>query len=56
VTDVVVEFGRRTGIPITKSLALEDGFIVLLDYYETSKTDSLENLFRLDADGSVVWR
>ncbi|HUE04990.1 MAG TPA: hypothetical protein VMR62_35900 [Bryobacteraceae bacterium] len=36
-TDVVAEFGRRLDIPVAKKLALDDDFIVLLDYYEASK-------------------
>jgi hypothetical protein len=55
VTDVVLEFRRRLGIPVAKSLTLDDGFIVLLDYYEASKTGATGNLLRLRADGSLVW-
>ncbi len=36
--DVVAEFGRRLNIPVAKKLNLDGDFIVLLDYYEASKT------------------
>ena len=54
-TDVVAEFGRRLDIPVAKKLALDDDFIVLLDYYEASKAHQYGNLFRISADGALVW-
>jgi hypothetical protein len=53
--DVVAEFGRRLNIPVAKTLALGDDFIVLLDYYEASKAHQYGNLFRISSDGTVVW-
>ena len=53
--DVVAEFGRRLNVPVAKTLALGDDFIVLLDYYEASKAHQYGNLFRISADGTVVW-
>jgi hypothetical protein len=53
--DVVTEFGRRLNIPVAKTLALGDDFIVLLDYHEASKAHQYGNLFRISADGTVVW-
>jgi hypothetical protein len=53
--DVVAEFGRRLNIPVAKTLALGDDFIVLLDYYAASKAHQYGNLFRISADGTVVW-
>jgi hypothetical protein len=55
VIDVAAEFGRRLNIPVAKKLALDDDFIVLLDYYEASKTHQHGNLFRISADGALVW-
>jgi hypothetical protein len=51
VADTVAEFGRRLNVRVAKTLALGDDFIVLLDYCQAPR----ENLFRLRADGSVVW-
>ena len=53
--DVVAEFGRRLNIPVAKKLTLDDDFIVLLDYYEAQKTHKSGNLFRVSADGAIVW-
>jgi hypothetical protein len=53
--DVVAEFGRRLNIPVAKTLALGDDFIVLLDHYEASKAHQYGNLFRISSDGTVVW-
>jgi hypothetical protein len=55
VIEAVAEFGRRLNIPVAKTLAMGDDFIILLDYYEASKTHLNGNLFRVSADGLLVW-
>ncbi|HZO53492.1 MAG TPA: hypothetical protein VFB63_12320 [Bryobacteraceae bacterium] len=54
--DAIERLRRSINIPVQKAIDVEDGFIVVLDYYEAGKLGVWENLLRIRADGSVVWK
>jgi hypothetical protein len=53
--DVAGELGRKFHLPVADVLKLEGDFIVLLDPQKADEASMPHNLFRLRADGTVVW-
>ncbi len=53
--DGITDFARKLRVPVSETLSIGADFIVLLDYSEASRARIGGNLFRVRADGEVVW-
>jgi hypothetical protein len=55
VLDIADLHERATGVHVSKTLPCGDDHIVLLDYYQASRSKVWANLRRLKSTGDVVW-
>lgn len=55
VVDIAEMQESATGVHVSRTLTCGDDYIVLLDYYEASRSRFWPNLRRVKSDGTVVW-